>query len=191
MMQRRKLLVIDDDPAICRYLRRGLTHQGYDVAGAQSESMLARIDEWQPDAVLLDLAPLHARSRIQAIKARSSVPLIGLTPSEDPQTIIAALDAGVDVCVAKPFGLDELAARIRTVLRRDVWRRGEIPCFNLPSLQIDLVFRRIYRNGRTHSLSRRQFQLLKLLLDADGRVLSHRDLMYAIWGRDDGGSVSG
>ena len=109
--------------------------------------MLARIDEWQPDAVLLDLAPLHAGSRIQAIKARSSVPLIGLTPSDDAQTIIAALDAGVDVCVAKPFGLDELAAHIRTALRRDVWRRGGTPYLNLPSLQIDLVFRRIYRDG--------------------------------------------
>jgi two-component system KDP operon response regulator KdpE len=190
MTQRRKLLVIDDDPAIFRYLRRGLARQGYDVAAAQVENMLARIDEWQPDAVLLDLAPLHTRSRIQAIKAQSPAPLIGLMPSEDTQAIIAALDAGVDACVAKPFGLDELAAHIRKVLRRDIWRRGEIPCFNLPSLQIDLVFRQIYRGGRTHSLSRRQFQLLKLLLDADGRVLTHRDLVHAIWGRDDGGSVA-
>jgi two-component system KDP operon response regulator KdpE len=189
-MQRRKLLVIDNDPAIFRYLRRGLARQGYDVAAAQVENMLARIDEWPPDAVILDLAPPHARSQIQAIKARSPAPLIGLMPNEDTQAIIAALDAGVDACVAKPFGLDELAAHIRKVLRRDIWRRGEIPCFNLPSLQIDLVFRQIYRGGRTHSLSRRQFQLLKLLLDADGRVLTHRDLVHAIWGRDDGGSVA-
>ena len=190
MMQRRKLLVIDDDPAICRYLRRGLTHQGYDVAETQRGSMLARIDEWQPDAVLLDLAPLHARSGIQIIRARSSVPLIGLTPSEDPQIIIAALDAGVDVCVAKPFSLEELAAHIRTALRRSVWRRGGTPYLNLPSLQIDLVFRRIYCGGCSHSLSGRQFQLLKLLLDADGRVLTHRDLVHAIWGHDGGGSVA-
>ena len=190
MMQRRKLLVIDDDPAIFRYLRRGLARKGYDVAAAQVESMLARIDEWPPDAVLLDLAPPHARSQVQAIKARSPAPLIGLLPSEDTQAIIAALDAGVDDCVAKPFGLDELAAHIRKVLRRDIWRRGEAPCFSSPSLQIDLVFRRIYRSGRTHSLSGRQFQLLKLLLDADGRVLMHRDLIHAIWGHDDGGSVA-
>jgi two-component system, OmpR family, KDP operon response regulator KdpE len=189
-MQRRKLLVIDNDPAIFRYLRRGLAPKGYDVAAAQVENMLARIDEWPPDAVILDLAPPHARSQVQAIKARSPAPLIGLMPSEDTQAIIAALDAGVDDCVAKPFGLDELAAHIRKVLRREVWRRGEAPCFRTPSLQIDLVFHRIYRSGRTHSLSRRQFQLLKLLLDADGRVLTHRDLMHAIWGRDDGGSVA-
>ena len=164
--------------------------EGYDVAAARVESMLARIDEWQPDAVLLDLAPPDANSQVQAIKARSPAPLIGLLPSEDAQAIIAALDAGVDDCIAKPFGLDELAAHIRKVLRRDIWRRGETPCFSSPSLQIDLVSRRIHRSGRTHSLSRRQFQLLKLLLDADGRVLMHRDLIHAIWGRDDGGSVA-
>ena len=190
MTQRRKLLVIDDDPAIFRYLRRGLAHKGYDVAAAAAENVLVRIDEWQPDAVLLDFAPPHAVYQVQTIKARSSAPLIGLMPSDDPQAIITALDGGVDDCVAKPFGLDELAAHIRKVLRRDIWRRGEAPCFSSPGLQIDLVFRRIYRSGRTHSLSRRQFQLLKLLLDADGRVLSHRDLVHAIWGRDDGGSVA-
>jgi two-component system, OmpR family, KDP operon response regulator KdpE len=190
MTQRRKLLVIDKDPAIFRYLRRGLARKGYDVAAAQVENMLARIHEWPPDAVLLDFAPPHAGSRVQAIRARSPAPLIGLMPSEDPQAIIAALDAGVDDCVAKPFGLDELAAHIRKVLRRHTWRRGETPCFSSPSLQIDLVFRCIHRSGRTHSLSRRQFQLLKLLLDADGRVLTHRDLIHAIWGCDDGGSVA-
>ena len=114
-------------------------------------------------------------------------PIIGaidrLGAEEDTQAIIAALDAGVDDCIAKPFGLDELAAHIRKVLRRDIWRRGETPCFSSPALQIDLCHRHIYRCGRTHSLSRRQFQLLKLLLDADGRVLTHRDLMHAIWGR--------
>jgi two-component system KDP operon response regulator KdpE len=189
MTQRQKLLVIDNDPAIFRYLRRGLAHKGYDIVAAKVENMLARIDEWPPDAVLLDFAPPHARYQVQTIKARSSVPLIGLMPSEDPQAIIAALDAGVDDCVAKPFGLDELAAHIRKVLRRELWRRGESPCFSSPSLRIDLVFRRIHRSGRTHSLSGRQFQLLKLLLDADGRVLTHRDLIHAIWGRDGCGSV--
>jgi two-component system KDP operon response regulator KdpE len=190
MTQRRKLLVIDDDPAIFRYLRRGLARKGYNVAVAQVENVLARIDEWPPDAVLLDFAPPHARSQVQAIKARSPAPLIGLMPSEDPQAIITALDAGVDDCVAKPFGLDELAAHIRKVLRRDIWRRGETPCFSSPSLQIDLVFGRIHRSGRTHSLSRRQFQLLKLLLNADGRVRTHRDLIHAIWGCDDVRSVA-
>ena len=189
-MQRRKLLVIDDDPAIFRYLRRGLMREGYDVAIASGEGMLARLDEWQPDIVLLDLAPLHVRSQIQAIRARSAVPLIGLLSNEDTQTMIAALDAGVHDCVPKPFSLEELDAHIRKVLRRDMWRRGETPEFKSSTLRIDLVFRRIYRGDRTVSLSRRQFQLLKLLLDADGRVLTHRNLMDAIWGPTDGGSIA-
>jgi two-component system, OmpR family, KDP operon response regulator KdpE len=190
MMQRRKLLVIDDDPAIFRYLRRGLMREGYDVAIASGEGMLARLDEWQPDIVLLDLAPLHVRSQIQAIRARSAVPLIGLLSNEDTQTMIAALDAGVHDCVPKPFSLEELDAHIRKVLRRDMWSRGETPEFKSPTVRIDSVSRRVYRDDRTVALSRRQFQLLKLLLDADGRVLTHRNLMDAIWGPTDGGSIA-
>src|SRR4030081_3216417 len=113
MMQRRKLLVIDDDPAIFRYIRRGLACEGYDVAAAPGRGMLARIDEWQPDVVLLALAPMRARSHIQAIKARSRArPLIGLLPNRDLQAAIAALDAGADDCITKPFDLKELAAHI-------------------------------------------------------------------------------
>ena len=129
MTQHRKLLVIDDDPAIFRYLRRGLTREGYDVEAAPGQGMLARMDEWQPDVVLLGLTPTHAVSQIQAIKARSPAPLIGLVPEENTQATIDALDAGADDCITKPFGLEELAAHIRKVLRRDMWRRGETPCF--------------------------------------------------------------
>jgi two-component system, OmpR family, KDP operon response regulator KdpE len=190
MMQRRKLLVIDEDPAIFRYLRRGLKREDYDVASAPRHGMLARMDEWQPDVILLDLALPHDRSQIQAIKARSPAPLIGLLPHEDTQAMIAALDAGVHDCVPKPFSLEELAAHIYKVLRRDMWCRGEISEFKSPTLRIDLVLRRVYRDDRTVALSRRQFQLLKLLLDADGRVLTYRNLMDAIWGPGDGGSIA-
>jgi two-component system KDP operon response regulator KdpE len=190
MTQRRKLLVIDDDPAIFRYLRRGLKHEDYDVAAAPRHGMLARMDEWQPDVVLLDLALPHDRSQIQAIKARSPAPLIGLLPREDTQAMIAALDAGVHDCVPKPFSLEELAAHIRKVLRRDMWSRGETPEFKSPTVRIDSVFRRVYRDDRTVALSQRQFQLLKLLLDADGRVLTYRNLMDAIWGHAERGSIA-
>jgi two-component system, OmpR family, KDP operon response regulator KdpE len=189
MTQRRKLLVIDDDRAIFRYIRRGLGRDGYDVAAASGRDILARIDEWQPDVVLLGLIPTLANPQIRAIKLRSPAPLIGLLPNGDAEATIAALDAGADDCIAKPFGLEELAAHIRKVLRGDMWRRGETPSFNSPTLRIDLVLRRIYRCGRTFALSRRQFQLLKLLLAADGRVLAHRDLAYAIWGNSDRGNV--
>jgi DNA-binding response OmpR family regulator len=92
MMQHRKLLVIDDDPAIFRYLRRGLTRKGYDVEAAPGQGMLARMDEWQPDVVLLGLTPTHAVPQIQAIKAQSPAPLIGLVPEENTQATIDALD---------------------------------------------------------------------------------------------------
>jgi two-component system KDP operon response regulator KdpE len=190
MSPRRKLLVIDDDPAIFRYIRRGLAREGYAVVAASGQDMLTQIDEWRPDLVLLDLTPVHAKSQIQAIKILSPALVIGLLPSKDAQATISALDAGADDCIAKPFGLEELAAHIRKVIRRDMWRRGEVPCFNSPTLRIDLVLRRIYRGGRTLALSPRQSQLLKLLLDADGRVLTHRDLMHAIWGSRDRSTIA-
>ena len=148
MMQHRKLLVIDDDPAIFRYLRRGLTREGYDVEAAPGQGMLARMDEWQPDVVLLGLTPTHAMSQIQAIKARSPAPLIGLVPEEDTQATIDALDAGVDDCITKPFGLEELAAHIRKVLRRDMWRRGETPCFEAANTA-DRLYTPPYRSLRS------------------------------------------
>ena len=190
MTQHRKLLVIDDDPAIFRYLRRGLTREGYDVEAAPGQGMLARMDEWQPDVVLLGLTPTHAVSQIQAIKAQSPAPLIGLVPEENTQATIDALDAGADDCITKPFGLEELAAHIRKVLRRDMWRRGETPCFEAPTLRIDFIHRHVDRCGRSLALSRRQFRLLKLLFDADGRVLTHRDLIHGVWGSGDRGNVA-
>ena len=119
--------------------------------------MLARLDEWQPDIVLLGLTPTLAASQIQAIKARSPAPLIGLVPEEDTQATIDALDSGADDCITKPFGLEELAAHIRKVLCRDMWCRGETPCFEAPTLRIDFIHRRVYRCGRALALSRRQF----------------------------------
>jgi two-component system KDP operon response regulator KdpE len=189
MMPHRKLLVIDDDPAIFRYLRRGLTREGYDVEAALGQGMFVQLDEWQPDVVLLGLTSTNTVSQIQAIKARSPAPLIGLV-EEDSQATIDALDAGVDDCIAKPFGLEELAAHLRKVLRRDMWRRGETPCFETPTLRIDFIRHRIDHCGRALALSQRQFQLLKLLVDADGRVLTHRDLIHGIWGSGDRGNVA-
>jgi two-component system KDP operon response regulator KdpE len=190
MTQRRKLLLVDEDLAIHRYLRRGLTREGYDIAAAPADRILARIDEVQPDVVLLDLTPSHAMSQIHAIKSRSPTPLIGLLPNEDTQAMIAALDADADDCIAKPFGIAALAACIRKVLRNDMLGRGKTPGFSSPTLRIDLVARRIYRGGRTLALSRRQLQVLQLLLDADGRVLTHRELLRAIWGPMDGGGIA-
>jgi two-component system KDP operon response regulator KdpE len=190
MTTRRKLLVMDDDPAIFRHLRRDLMREGYDVVAASGQGIIARLDEWQPDIVLLDLAPPRVRLQIQTIRARSAAPLIELLSSEDTRTMIAALDAGVHDCVRKPFSLVELDAHIRKVLRRDMWYRGETPEYKSSTLRIDLVFRRVYRGVRTVSLSRRQFQLLKLLLDANGRVLTHRELMGAFWGHAERASVA-
>jgi two-component system KDP operon response regulator KdpE len=131
-----------------------------------------------------------AKSQVQAVKACSPTPLIGLLPSEDVQAVIEALDARVDDCIAKPFGLDALAAQIRKVLRRDMWCRGEAPYFSSPTLQIDSIRCQVYRSGRPLRLSRRQFRLFQLLLDADGRVLTHHALLRAIWaGGADGATI--
>ena len=129
MTQRRKLLVIDDDPAIFRYLRRGLTHEGYDVAAARVRACSHGSRNGRPTPCCLT-----SLRRTHVAGPDDQGPVAGaidrLVAGEDTQGIIAALDAGVDDCIAKPFGLEELAAHIRKVLRRDIWRRGEAPCFS-------------------------------------------------------------
>lgn len=157
-MHRQTLLIIDDDPAICRYLRRRLAPRGYEIAAVPADRLLAGIDKLRPDLILLatDPATEPGRELIQLVRSRLSVPLIVLPPAQNSQEIIAALDAGADDCVAKPFSLAELEARIKKLLRRDMMERGATPALSIDGLHIDLVFRHVYRCGCACHLSRRR-----------------------------------
>ena len=184
-LTRRKLLVIDTDPATYRYLRRWLSREGYDIAGVQqSELAPARVAEWNPDILVMatDLLAAEGTSLIRSIKTVTAVPIIGLLPGSDAADAIQAFNAGVDDCIAKPFGLEELAARLRKMLRHDMLRRGLKPSFTSGELQVDLVARRVRRDGHDRVLSGIQVKLLQLLMAADGGVVALKDLLQGLWG---------
>jgi two-component system, OmpR family, KDP operon response regulator KdpE len=192
-LTRRKLLVVDTDPATYRYLRRRLSCEGYDIAGLERPDLTpARAAEWHPDILLMatDLLTAEGALLIKAIKMVRSIPIIGLLPGSDPADAIEALNAGVDDCIAKPFSLKELAARLRKMLRQDMLQRGLKPSFTSGELQVDLVARRVRRDGHEFVLSDMQVKLLQLLMAADGGVVAQRDLLQGLWGVRGGNKVS-
>jgi two-component system KDP operon response regulator KdpE len=191
-LSRTKLLVVDTDPAIYRYLRRRLSCEGYDIAWVQQPELApARAAEWSPDVLVMatDLLAAEGALLIRAIKMVRPIPIIGLLPGADAADAIQALNAGVDDCIAKPFSLKELAARLRKMLRQDMLQRGLKPRFTSGELQVDLVARRVRRDGHELVLSDIQVKLLQLLMAADGGVVAQRDLLQGLWGVHGGKKV--
>jgi two-component system KDP operon response regulator KdpE len=191
-LTRRRLLVIDTDPGTYRYLRRRLSREGYDIAGVELlELAAARAAKWRPDILVMatDLLVAEGALLISAIKKVAPVPIIGLLPGADPADAIQAFDAGVDDCIAKPFSLKELAARLRKMLRQDMLLRGLKPRFTSGELQVDLVAGRVHRDGHDLVLSGIQIKLLQLLMAADGGVVALKDLLQGLWGANGGNRV--
>lgn len=191
-LTRTKLLVIDADPATYRYLRRRLSPEGYDIVGVQQPELApARVAEWNPDVVVMATDRLAAEGAlfIRAIKMVTPVPIIGLLPGSDAADAIQAFNAGVDDCIAKPFSLGELAARLRKALRQDMLRRGLLPSFTSGELHVDLVARRVRRDGHDRVLSGIQVKLLQLLMAADGGVVTVKDLLQGLGGVHGGNQV--
>lgn len=145
-MKRWRLLVIDQDPAIYRYLRRCLSTRGYEIVSAHVGNVISRIGECQPDLILLDvILDQCGELPLPTIRSVSRAPVLCLLPYSSARAVVSALDAGAEDCIAKPFRIDEVAARIRKILRRDMLQRGEIPSLSSSTLRIDLVSRRIFK----------------------------------------------
>lgn len=186
MSARIRILVVDDEPAIRRLLSVGLGTQDYEVlsaaTAAQAEAEVARA---QPDLVILDLGlpDRPGQDLLRAWRAAGvAVPVVILSSRTDEAGIVAALDAGADDYVAKPFGMNELIARIRVALRHRLQQQGEMPLFQLGDLSVDLV-RRIVRLGGTQvKLSPKEYDILRLLVQHAGKVLTHRFLLQQVWG---------
>ncbi len=149
------------------------------------------ISEWCPDILMLetDLLTGDSVSLIQDIKAITDIPILGLLPGSVVEDVIEALDAGVDDCIANPFSLEELAARLRKMLRRDLLRRGLKPKFTSGELQIDLLAGRIRRGDHEFLLSDIQIRLLQRLIAADGGVVAIRELVQELWGAHDSSKI--
>lgn len=180
-----KILVIDDEPAIRRFLRTSLLGQGYSVIEAETGASGARaaIAE-KPDAVILDLGlpDLDGQQVIAAIRAKSVVPIVVLSIRDDEAGKVAAFDAGVDDYVTKPFGMAELLARLRTALRHRLHEEGSEAVVQSGDLAIDLLRHTARLRGETLKLSPKEFDLLALLAKHAGKVLTHKFILTRIWG---------
>jgi two-component system KDP operon response regulator KdpE len=178
------VLVVDDEPAILRLLRTSLGAEGYRVIEADSgAAALAGLRASRPDIIVLDLGlpDVDGLELISRIRAESSVPIVVLSSRGDERGKVDALDRGADDYVTKPFGMQELVARIRTALRHRVQQQGGSPVFESGDLRVDLIRRIVTVRGLEVHLSPKEYEILRLLVVHAGKVLTHRMIMNEVW----------
>lgn len=180
-----KVLVIDDEPPIRKLLRMGLGSQGYEVIEASNGKLaLQAIANTPPDLVVLDLGlpDLPGHELLRQIRARSeAVPIVVLSSRGDEAGKVEALDLGADDYVTKPFGMDELLARLRAALRHQLQVQGERPVFRVGDLSVDLVRRIVKLADKDVKLSPKEYDLLRVLVQHAGKVLTHKFLLHELW----------
>jgi len=181
-----RILVVDDEPQIVRLLKTSLGARGYQVAVASDgQAALDLAASWRPDLILLDLGlPIIDGLEVcRQVRAWSQVPIIVLTVRDAEQDKVAALDLGADDYLTKPFGTDELLARIRVALRHAARLSvTEEPVRHFDDLMIDLARRLVVVRGQEVHLTPREYELLRVLVLQAGKVLTHRTLLRAVWG---------
>lgn len=180
-----KVLIVDDEPQITRVLRTALSTQGYSlrIAANGVEGMEA-VHEWRPDLVITDLAmpEMDGVELCRSIRAISEVPILVLSVRNQDRTKIEALDAGADDYVTKPFSIQELQARVRAQLRRRFASQPEAQqVITLGDFVIDIPQHRVIVRGQDVHLTPKQFDLLVVLAQHAGQVLTHRALLHAVW----------
>ncbi|MBS4003879.1 MAG: response regulator transcription factor [Afipia sp.] len=179
-----KILVVDDEPPIRKLLRMGLSTQGYDILDAPNGKTALELLDNKPDLVILDLGlpDIQGHDLLRMIRARNeSVPIVVLSSRGDEAGKVQALDLGADDYVTKPFGMDELLARIRAALRHQLQVHGERPVFRTGDLSVDLVRRIVKVGDRDIKLSPKEYDLLRVLVQHAGKVLTHKFLLHELW----------
>jgi len=185
MSTRLRVLVIDDEAAILRFLKPALEANNYDMASAGSVADgIKRVAAETPDIVLLDLGLPDGDGKDVIRRARewSDVPIIVLSAREREAEKIDALDLGADDYINKPFNVGELLARMRTALRHRMQRKAEVPVLRVGTLEVDAVRHRATRAGAELKLTPKEFELLSFLAKHAGRVLTHKQILTAVWG---------
>jgi two-component system KDP operon response regulator KdpE len=180
-----RVLIIEDDPAIRRFLRTTLRVQDYEVCEAETgKEGLDLVRRIRPEIVILDLGlpDMDGMDVITRIRADSSVPIVVLSSRGDETGKVKALDLGADDYVTKPFGVDELLARLRTAMRHRLASAGSPPVFVSGGLEVDLTHRIVSVDGHEAKLSRKEYDILRELVLHAGKVLTHRHLLKIAWG---------
>lgn len=189
--KKKRILIVDDEPQITRVLRRGLMTHGYDVhVASDGESAIQTFGDWSPDLVVTDLSMpnMNGLELCRRLRAISQLPIIVLSVRGEERTKVEALDAGADDYVTKPFGMDELLARIRATLRRAPASPADNAATTLEvgDFHVDLETRRVSVEGREVHLTPKEYDLMIYFISNPGKVLTHRTLLAAVWG---GGAV--
>ena len=181
-----RILVIDDEPQIRRLLRVSLDAHSYKVDEAPNgQEGINKATTFKPDLILLDLSlpDIDGKEVVRQIREWSQIPIVILTVRDQENEKIEALDAGADDYVTKPFSMGELLARIRVALRHII-TQDNTPVLNFGDLSIDLSVRRVTCNGKEIKLTPTEYEILKVLAQYAGRVLTHKQLLKAVWGND-------
>jgi two-component system, OmpR family, KDP operon response regulator KdpE len=179
-----KVLVIDDEPPIRKLLRMGLGTQGYETIDAPNARAALDLIADKPDLVILDLGlpDMQGLDLLRQIRQRrEDLPVVVLSSRDDEAAKVEALDLGADDYVTKPFGMDELLARIRAALRHQLQLHGERPVFKLGDLSVDLVRRIVKLRGEEVKLSPKEYDLLRIMVQHAGKVLTHKFLLNELW----------
>jgi two-component system, OmpR family, KDP operon response regulator KdpE len=179
-----RILVVDDEPALRRTLQANLGARGYDVTAVETgEAALQQAGVQLPDLVILDLMlpGLSGLDVCRALRAASAVPILVLSARGEEQTKVQALDLGADDYLTKPFGMDELLARVRALLRR-LGATSTAGTLQIGALVIDLDARQVWRDGQALDLTPREFNVLAYLIRHAGKVVTHRLLLAEVWG---------
>jgi two-component system KDP operon response regulator KdpE len=179
-----KVLVVDDEPPIRKLLRMGLGTQGYQTIDAPNAKIALELMAETPDLVILDLGlpDMQGLDLLRKIRLqREDLPIVVLSSRGDEAAKVEALDLGADDYVTKPFGMDELLARMRAALRHQLQVHGERPVFKLDGLSVDLVRRIVKVGGNEVKLSPKEYELLRIMVQHAGKVLTHKFLLNALW----------
>ena len=191
MVKKTKILVADDEPKIRMFIRANLEARGYDVHlaqdGAEAVEMTARL---VPDIIVLDvnMPRMDGIEACRRIREWTNIPIIILSVRGDEKDKVRALDEGADDYVTKPFGVEELLARIRVALRRSTApTAATTPVFTAGALEVDFSRRLVRRRGQVLKLTPTEYELLAYMASSPGKVLTHRELLHNVWGPEYGG----
>jgi two-component system KDP operon response regulator KdpE len=180
-----RILVVDDEPGIVRALAINLKALGYEIeAAASGEEALRKAADHRPDAVILDLGlpGIDGIDVIRGLRVWTNVPIIVLSVREAEREKIAALDAGADDYVTKPFGMGELLARLRAALRREIDEETEVPVIETADFTIDLAVKRVMKAGNEIKLTPTEWGVVEVLVRHQGKLVSQTQLLKEVWG---------